>query len=30
MLFFLKENKKSDKTFGNMSFVEIESSKLIN
>jgi hypothetical protein len=27
---FLKENKKSDRIFENISFVEIESSKLIN
>jgi hypothetical protein len=28
--FFLKENKESDEIFENISFVEMESSKLIN
>jgi hypothetical protein len=29
-IYFLKENKESDKTFGNFSSVEMESSELIN
>jgi hypothetical protein len=30
IFFFLKENKKSDEIFENISFVEMDSSKLIN